>query len=153
MRFNLKLGLSIPTFNNLNEINNRTPLLPYVIRPLVYETSFNEFIPIEEFVPARAFVQAYGFFPFGESKLDYAVFVGNSPNINSDPERGQTGTDTTATILVGGRLGIRYRELNLGFSATREPPAAMESEEKLLEMVASTEGGLGLLVKRKWGIR
>lgn len=120
MRFNLKLGLLIPTFNNLNEINNRTPLLPYVIRPLIYETSFNEFIVIEEFVPARAFVQAYGFFPFGESKLDYAVFAGNSPNINSDPQRGQTGTDTTATILVGGRLGIRYQELKLGFSATRE---------------------------------
>jgi hypothetical protein len=61
MRFNLKLGLQIPIFNNLNEIKNRTPLLPYIIRPLVYETSFGEIFPIEEFVPARAFVQAYGF--------------------------------------------------------------------------------------------
>jgi len=40
MRFNLKLGLLIPIFNNLNEIKNRTPLLPYIIRPLAYETSF-----------------------------------------------------------------------------------------------------------------
>jgi hypothetical protein len=120
MRFNLKLGLQIPIFNNLNEIKNRTPLLPYIIRPLVYETSFGEFFPLEEFVPARAFAQAYGFFPSGETKFDYAVYLGNSPNINNDPERGQTGVDTTTTFLVGGRLGIRHRELKLGLSATYE---------------------------------
>lgn len=55
-KFNLKLGLQIPEFNNLNVIKNRTPLLPYIIRPLVYETSFSAFIKIEEFVPPRAFV-------------------------------------------------------------------------------------------------
>ena len=44
MRFNLKLGLLVPIFNNLHEIKNRTPLLPYIIRPLAYETSFSEFI-------------------------------------------------------------------------------------------------------------
>lgn len=119
-KFNLKLGLQIPIFNNLNEIKNRTPLLPYIIRPLVYETSFSEFIGIEEFVPARAFAQVYGFLPSGEAKFDYAVYVGNSPNINNNRERGQTGIDTTATILVGGRLGIRYQELKLGLSATHE---------------------------------
>jgi len=46
MRFNLKLGLLVPIFNNLHEIKNRTPLLPYIIRPLAYETSFSEFILI-----------------------------------------------------------------------------------------------------------
>lgn len=120
MKFNLKLGLQIPIFNNLNEVKNRTPLLPYIIRPLVYETSFGEFFPLEEFVPARAFVQAYGFLPAGETKFDYAVYLGNSPNINEDPERGQTGVDTTKAFLVGGRLGVRYRELKLGLSATYE---------------------------------
>jgi hypothetical protein len=120
MKFNLKLGLQFPIFNNLNEIKNRTPLLPYIVRPLVYETSFGEFFPLEEFVPARAFVQAYGFFPAGETKFDYAAYLGNSPNINEDPQRGQTGVDTTTAFLVGGRLGIRYRELKLGISATHE---------------------------------
>ena len=120
MKFNLKLGLQIPIFNNLNEVKNRTPLLPYIIRPLVYETSFNEFIPLEEFVPARAFVQAYGFLPVGEAKFDYAVYLGNSPNINNDPRNGQTGIDTTTAFLVGGRLGWRYRELKFGLSATHE---------------------------------
>ena len=120
MKFNLKLGLQIPIFNNLNAVKNRTPVLPYIIRPLVYETSFGEFIPLEAFVPARAFVQAYGFLPAGEAKFDYAVYLGNSPNINADPKNGQTGVDTTTAFLAGGRLGIRYRELKLGLSATHE---------------------------------
>jgi hypothetical protein len=120
MKFNLKLGLQIPIFNNLNEVKNRTPVLPYIIRPLVYETSFGEFFPLEEFVPARAFVQAYGFLPAGETKFDYAVYLGNSPNINADPKKGQTGVDTTKAFLVGGRLGIRHKELKLGLSATYE---------------------------------
>jgi hypothetical protein len=120
MKFNLKLGLQIPIFNNLNEIKNRTPLLPYIIRPLVYETSFNELIAIENFVPARAFVQAYGFLPYGETKFEYAAYIGNSRNINVNSNRGQTGIDTTTTFLLGGRLGIRHQELKLGLSATHE---------------------------------
>jgi len=118
MRFNLKLGLLVPIFNNLHEIKNRTPLLPYIIRPLAYETSFSEFIPIEVLTPVRAFAQVYGFFPAGEAKFDYAVYVGNSPNINNDPSIGQTGIDTTVTFLFGGRLGVRYGDLKLGLSAT-----------------------------------
>jgi hypothetical protein len=90
-KFNIKLGLLIPVFNNLNEIKNRTPLLPYIIRPLIYETSFSEFFSgIEEGVPARAFVQASGVIPSGKTKLDYAVYIGNSPNINVDWNEGQT---------------------------------------------------------------
>lgn len=119
-KFNLKLGLLIPVFNNLNEIKNRTPLLPYVIRPLVYETSFSEFVAVEEYLPTRAFAQIYGFLPINEMKLDYAVYIGNSPNINNQGRLGQTGTDTTNTLLVGGRVGLRVGELKVGVSATRE---------------------------------
>ena len=82
--FNLKLGLQIPIFNNFNEIKSQTPLIPYIIRPLVYESSFNEIILLDEFTPGRAFVQAYGFMPRGEVKIDYALYLGNSPNINGD---------------------------------------------------------------------
>lgn len=117
---NLKLGLQIPLFNNLNEIKNRTPVIPYIIRPLVYESSFNEMIPLEEFVPQQAFVQVYGYIPSGGVKIEHAVYLGNSPNINDDSERGQTGVDTTANLLVGGRLGIRYDEFRAGLSGTYE---------------------------------
>ncbi len=119
-KFNLKFGLLIPTFNNLNEIKNRTPLLPYIIRPIAYETSFGEFIAVEEHLPARAFLQAYGFLPLDELKFDYAFFLGNSPNINNDRNIGQTGVDSTDTFLIGGRVGVRTGELKLGVSATRE---------------------------------
>lgn len=119
-RLNIKFGLSIPVFNNLNEIKNRTPLLPYIVRPLVYETSFSEFIAVEEFLPARAFVQTYGFLPAGDIKLDYALFVGNGPNINDDPEEGQTGVDTTDSFLIGGRIGVRHKDWKAGVSATRD---------------------------------
>ena len=128
--FKLKLGLQIPVFNNFNEIKNRTPLLPYIIRPLVYESSFNEIILLDEFTPTRAFVQAYGFLPRGEVKLDYAVYLGNSPNINDnsggsvsnidDEENNQTGIDTTTTFLVGGRIGLRHRDIKFGLSATHD---------------------------------
>ncbi len=122
----LKVGLHVPVFNHLNEIKNRTPLLPYVIRPLVYEESFAEIIDVEEFIPDRAFVQVKGTLPVGKARLDYAVYLGNSPNINSqfdNQQQGgsqQTGVDTTTTVLVGGRAGLRMGELELGVSATRE---------------------------------
>jgi hypothetical protein len=117
-QFKLKLGLQVPAFNNLNEIKNLTPLLPYIIRPLAYESSFNEIIALEEFAPGRAFVQLHGFIPAKELKIDYAAFVGNSPNVNSDPRRGQTGVDTTKLFLVGGRFGLRTGNFKLGVSAT-----------------------------------
>jgi hypothetical protein len=94
------------------------------VRPLVYETSLSEGIAslkLEEYVPARAFVQAYGYVPYKDFKLDYAVYLGNSNNISvvSDNEiSGQSGIDTTTTKLIGGRLGIRLGELKAGFSAT-----------------------------------
>ncbi len=120
-KFNLKVGLLIPTFNNLNEIKNRTPLLPYIIRPIFYETSFSEFFDnFEELVPDRAFAQAAGVLPAGRANFDYAVYLGNSPNINNQSEVGQTGVDTTDTFLVGGRIGIRGKDLKIGLSATRE---------------------------------
>ena len=120
-KFNVKLGLLIPVFNNLNEIKNRTPLLPYIIRPIIYETSFSEFFSgIEEGAPSRAFVQASGILPIGEGKFDYALYIGNSPNISSKSESEQTGVDVTNTFLVGGRVGFRFNELKAGFSATRD---------------------------------
>lgn len=120
-RFNLKIGLLIPAFNNLNEIKNRTPLLPYIVRPLVYETSFSEFFPgVEEGTPARAFLQASGVLPSGECKFDYAFYLGNSPNISTKPESDQSGIDLTNTFLIGGRVGLRFGEAKVGFSATRE---------------------------------
>jgi hypothetical protein len=127
-QFKLKIGLQIPEFNNLNTIKNRTPLLPYIIRPFVYETSFGEFFNLDIMTPARAFVQAYGYIPSAELQIDYAFFLGNSPNVltssgfNNQEENTthQSGTDTTNTFSVGGRVGVSYGELKAGLSATHE---------------------------------
>ncbi len=116
--FTIKMGLLIPKYNNLNEIKNRTPLLPYIIRPLVYETSFQEIIPISEFVPEQAYVQVYGFAPIKSVKFDYAAYWGNSPNINTDADFGQTGIDTSKTFMFGSRIGLRYKTIKFGFSST-----------------------------------
>lgn len=120
VKFNLKVGLQIPTFNHFNEIKNRTPLLPYAIRPLVYESSFEEFVSVDEYLPTRAFIQVYGFLPYEDLKVDYALYVGNSPNINDSSNWGQTGVDTTASLMVGGRVGIRFAGLKAGVSMTRQ---------------------------------
>jgi hypothetical protein len=117
---NVKAGLLIPRFNYLNEIKNKMPVLPYIIRPLAYETSFQEDIPIEEFVPQRAYLQVYGFAPGGEYKVEYAGYIGNSPNVNRDRAFGQTGLDTTSTFLVGGRIGIRHANFQTGVSMTHD---------------------------------
>lgn len=120
-KFNLKIGLLIPIFNNLNEIKNRTPLLPYVIRPLLYESSFSEIIGgFEEGVPARAYAEASGIIPLRKAKFDYAIYIGNSPNINNQSDKGQTGVDTTNTFLVGGRVGVHFKDLKIGVSATHD---------------------------------
>jgi hypothetical protein len=119
--FRLKLGLLIPRFNYLNPIKNRTPLLPYIIRPLVYETSLQESFPIEEFVPEQAYIQIHGSAPIGGSfKFDYTGYWGNSPNIATDPELTNTGLDTTSTFLFGLRVGVRHPNFTVGFSSTSD---------------------------------
>ena len=144
----LKVGLHVPVFNHLNVIKNQTPLLPYVIRPLVYEESFAEIIEVQEFIPDRAFVQVNGTWPVGKAKLDYAVYLGNSPNIRSqfddvrEGEDGQTGIDTTITLLAGGRLGLRLGEVRAGVSATHDVTNEFQGVEALFGGSDSRFAGL-----------
>lgn len=114
-------------------MSNKTPLLPYIIRPLAYETSFNEFLNLDDFTPRRAFAQIYGFIPIEDTKLDYAFYVGNSPNISSkSSDYSQSGIDTTNLYLVGGRVGLRYEDIKIGFSATYDEIEKYNQLEKYL---------------------
>jgi len=117
---NVKLGLMLPKFNYLNEIRHKMPVLPYIIRPIVYETTFQEDVNIDEYLPQQAYAQAYGYAPAGDYKIDYAGYVGNSSNINRDGDLGPTGVDTTNTFLLGGRVGIRHASFQIGLSATHD---------------------------------
>ncbi len=119
--FNVKAGLLIPTFNNLNEVKNRMPYLPYISRPVVYEASLSELLKPSDYLPERANVQVYGAIPAGGAKVEYAAYVGNSEtdDINSGVSVGLAvrGLDTTSYKTVGGRLGLKMNNLKLGVSA------------------------------------
>jgi len=117
-QLSIKLGLQIPEFNRLNAIKTKTPLLPYIIRPLAYESSLADVVALDELVPSQAFVSLYGSIPCRAVKFDHAVYVGNSPNINTDRSQGQTGVDTSRTFLLGGRLGARSNDIQVGVSGT-----------------------------------
>lgn len=118
---NVKAGRLIPTFNNLNEIKNRTPLLPYVSRPIVYESSMHGILPMDQFVPDHAYLQVYGAVPTGNIRVDYAAYVGNSDNsylAGGGDLLMVAGTDTSLAKAVGGRLGARWRGVKAGVSGT-----------------------------------
>ena len=120
--FNVKAGLLVPTFNNLNEIKTKTPLLPYVIRPLVYESPMAALLAPSSFVPEKAFFQIYGAFPVGSAKIDYSLFTGNNgPDFVSSTlgiAGSLSGQDTSKFKLFGGRVGIRTGSLKVGVSGT-----------------------------------
>jgi len=117
--FNIKAGLLIPRFAYLNEIKNRMPLLPYITRPLVYESNLQD-INQANYIPERAFVQIYGYIPLGSVTFDYAAFAGPSERtyITSSGAIGGNSVDTTNFKLFGGRVGLKYNEFRLGVSAT-----------------------------------
>lgn len=117
-RLNLKLGLQVPEFNRLNSIKTKMPLLPYIIRPLAYESSLSEVVPTAEYVPGQAYVSLYGTIPVGAAKIEHAIYVGNSPNLSTTQGMGQSGVDTSKTFLTGFRLGVRADAIQAGFSAS-----------------------------------
>ena len=94
--------------------------------------SFGEFLALEELTPERAFVQTNGFIPVSKSKIDYAFYIGNSPNVNDNPNYTQTGIDTTNTLLYGGRIGFRISDFKLGISATYDKTNAFKNLEPLI---------------------
>ncbi|MEM1092961.1 MAG: hypothetical protein AAGJ10_00040 [Bacteroidota bacterium] len=119
----VQLGLRIPEFNNLNTIKNRTPLLPYIARPLAYETALaGILLDTEAFAPQHSFLSASGTYPVGGVRLDYSAHLGNQEDFvtaegsNTFP----TGTDVSLAKAYGGRIGIRHRSLKAGLSGTSD---------------------------------
>jgi hypothetical protein len=84
--------------------------------------------------PERTFIQTNGFIPISKSKIDYAFYLGNSPNINDNSLYNQTGIDTTNTFLIGGRLGLRISDLKMGLSATYDKTNTFKSFEPFLNL-------------------
>jgi len=119
--FNLKVGKIVPTFNNFNEIKTKFPLMPYIFRPIVYESTYQSTLQVSLWVPAHAAIQINGTAPISDVKLDYAVYGGNSDFIVSQFQGLSTmvpGMDSTKFKMGGGRLGARYMGIKLGVSGT-----------------------------------
>lgn len=130
-QLNLKTGLLLPRFNNLNEIQNRLPLFPYMIRPLVYENYFTNILDPEDYLPDNAYVQLSGFRNIStEFNLDYAFYVGNAEeSFLSNIPAGSLGSEEESTalyqgenlntqLLYGGRVGIENRLQTLKFGVS-----------------------------------
>jgi hypothetical protein len=66
-------------------------------------------------------------------KFDYAAYWGNSPNISTNPETGNTGLDTTGTFLFGLRVGARHPNFKVGFSTTSDKTNQFEELEPVLD--------------------
>lgn len=123
--FSVKAGLLIPVFNNLNEIKNRMPLLPFITRPFVYEAAAEGMASIDDYIPGSAFIQVQGTIDLPHIKLEYAAYGGNSdPSfVTTNGVTGQYmigGIDTTTYKLLGGRVGFRWDKLKAGFSFTSD---------------------------------
>jgi hypothetical protein len=146
-RVGVKAGLLVPTFNNLNEVKNRTPLLPYIFRPLAYETSFAGVFDLENFTPQQGFVQVSGALPLGQARLDYATYAGNnSPEFAAQHTSGSvvSGTDMSTSKMFGGRVGVRWQGITAGVSGTRDQRDISHDLVLLLGQPAEVLASIGL---------
>lgn len=120
---NVKGGLLLPTFNALLQVRNRTPLLPYIVRPLVYEPLMTDRLNVEAFLPIHANLEVYGSVSVADDlDLEYAVFAGNSESAYVISGQGAgfqvSGMDTSMSKLWGGRVGAATSWMRAGFSMT-----------------------------------
>ncbi len=135
-KFRIKAGLMVPKFNNLNEIKNRLPLFPYLIRPTIYEALFYGVFQEEDYVPQSAYLQISGSLPvFKKYFFEYSMHIGNSEASYAsqiepgegdvDLKEGATiykGENLTTKLGFGGRIGLKntYETVKLGLSSTRD---------------------------------
>lgn len=165
-------GAIIPAFNNLNEIKNKSPLLPYILRPIAYESTIDDILSLEDWVPQRAWIQVEGVVPVQGVTIDYAAYAGNSETkFIKDNSSGNNstsyliGSDTTTNKLLGGRVGIRYAGVKAGVSFTMDkdyrfspvvPKGFYNSRDTTLNALGSFPskdlGALGAVDRTRFGV-
>lgn len=140
----IKFGLLIPTYNNLNEIKNRTPLLPFIYRPIAYEATFNSILNTIQLIPQQAGLEVYGTVSGrNRLRLDYSAYLGNQIGFVLSEGKGYytPGSDTTVAKLVGGRVGLRYKGFKLGLSLAKDKTTLSDIGGELLDIEAHGTGG------------
>ena len=125
---NLKFGQVIPQFNSMFEIYNRTPLLPYLLRPQIYEATIGNLVDIFDILPQKALVHLSGYMPVSDGvKLDYATYINHtvnafhsSPSNDLKPYYVAYGQGASPYLGYGGRVGLRVGDLKVGISASTD---------------------------------
>ncbi len=119
----VKFGMVIPQFNAMFEIYNKTPLLPYVLRPKLYEANTGNLVDIFNILPQRSLVHLNGAVPVGTLVFEYSAFMGNPPSsFMSSPDNDMIpgyvayGQSAVAYLSRGGRVGFRYGDIRAGVS-------------------------------------
>ncbi len=163
----LKTGLLLPKFNNLNEIKNRLPLMPYIVRPAMYEALMSNIVKPEDYRPENAYIQLYGYKRMNHSLIfDYAFYIGNAENsfLSSIPA-GTLGEEEESTalyqgenlntqLLFGGRFGIEnnYRTFKLGASFTIDEDNKTKIERSIFRLPELTTPVLGEVPRYRLGL-
>lgn len=116
--YTIKAGLLLPTFNNLNEISNRLPLFPYIVRPIIYESLLGNLLVSEDYLPRQGYLQLKGNYMLNTDLiLDLALQVGNAESsyhstvVSNDLESAGAssiyrGENLSEYLAVSGRIGI-----------------------------------------------
>lgn len=125
--FRLKFGMVIPQFNAMFQIYNRTPLLPYLNRPKLYEATSGNLVDIFDILPQKALLHIDGFVPTSFANFDYAVYISgptngfiSSPKNDLLPGYVPFGQTSVKYMGIGGRAGFTAGPVKAGFSATTD---------------------------------
>ncbi len=123
----LKFGIVIPKFNAMFQIYNRTPLLPYLNRPKLYEATGGNLVDIFDILPQKALIHIDGFVPTDIANFDYALYISgptngfiSSPKNDMLPGYVPFGQTSVKYFGVGGRLGITSGPVTAGVSLTTD---------------------------------
>jgi hypothetical protein len=119
--FSLKFGKLLPKFGALNDQRNRTPILPFATRPLIYENLYGEIFNQEDYVPLFAFFQAEKRFELSNKlSLETTAFLSGaeedllvSPDNRAD-ESSLTGSNSTDNLTLGGKINFVFSDYNVG---------------------------------------
>jgi len=119
----VKFGMVIPKFNAMFQIYNRTPLLPYLNRPKLYEASTGNLVDIFDILPQKALIHIDGFVPTSVANFDYALYISgptngfiSSPKNDMIPGYVPFGQSAVKYVGLGGRVGITSGPVKAGVS-------------------------------------
>ncbi|HRI48291.1 MAG TPA: hypothetical protein PK559_14380, partial [Ignavibacteriaceae bacterium] len=150
----VKFGSVIPQFNGLYQVYNKTPLMPFLVRPKLYEVNMENLVDIFDILPQKALLHINGTFPLEKASIEYSAFLTNpvnkfisSPNNDLIPGYVSYGQSAVNYVGLGGRLGFNYGGFNVGVSVS----ADKDNKRRFISDVNGNEVDLGDLLRTRLG--